>query len=80
MQEKLFFLFVTINYKKNEEKQIDELNFELKKHKYQISWYYLVEEKRNNKHHHIILAIKTILEYNDQFKINILNELKENIS
>jgi hypothetical protein len=81
MQEKLVFFFVTININENSKlKYVNQFIVEFKKPKYQISWLYLVEENENQVHYHFIMGVKSILEYNEHLKINLLNELKESLT
>lgn len=80
--EKLLILFITINNDKKNKNDLTSKHIinELIKEKYQVSFIYLVKEEENHSHYHLILGIKCLLEVNDNFKLNILNELKEELS
>lgn len=85
MSEKIMVLFITINidYTNLSDKSDENINNiikELEKSDYQVSWFYLVEEIENFKHYHILLGVKCLIETNNNFKTNILNSLKNNIS
>jgi hypothetical protein len=82
-------MFITINICNNNNLKLNSTNRNigfitnvLKQKKYQASYLYLVEEKNKNniEHYHIILGVKTLTDYNNHFKLNILNELKKDIS
>lgn len=80
MQEKVYTLFISLNNSENTNLNCENIKKELIKNEYQACWFYIVEENQNNKHFHVLLGVKCLLEYNENFKINILNNIKNNLS
>lgn len=89
LNDKLVIFFITINYTNNSNLKLNDrehnLNFISKifiNEKFQTSFFYLVPElnKNNNEHYHLVYGYKSLVDFNDSLKINILNELKTDIS